>query len=86
MNKEKPTMENNKVKLVYVISERSGRNFWTKIGIAFQNADGSLNVKLDAIPVTGEMQIRDYVPKEEGESNGKSRRDTKGTRSEAHAE
>jgi len=80
-------MENKNVKLVYVINERSGRNFWTKIGIAFQNSDGSLNVKLDAVPVGGEMQIRDYVPKEDAPGNGKSRRDTKGaTRAEAHAE
>ncbi|HTM46056.1 MAG TPA: hypothetical protein VL137_13940 [Polyangiaceae bacterium] len=78
-------MENNKVKLVYVISERSGRNYWTKIGIAFQNADGSLNVKLEAIPVGGEMQIRDFVPKEDAPGNGAPRRDSKSTPREAHS-
>ena len=78
-------MDNSKVKLVYVINERSGRNFWTKIGIAFQNADGSLNVKLDAIPVSGEMQIREYVPKEDAPSNGAPRRDAKATTREAQS-
>ena len=78
-------MENNKVKLVYVISERSGRNYWTKIGIAFQNADGSLNVKLEAIPVGGEMQIRDFVPKEDAASNGTSQRTSKSAQRETQS-
>jgi hypothetical protein len=66
-------MENSKVKIVYVVSERSGKRFWNRIGIAFLNRDGSINVKLDAVPVTGEMHIRDYVPKEDvhGMSNGR---------------
>lgn len=78
-------MESNKVKLVYVINERAGRNFWSKIGVAFQNQDGSLNVKLDAIPVGGEMQIRDYVPREDAVSTGKPRKEGKSApRAEAH--
>jgi hypothetical protein len=66
-------MEASKVKIVYVVSERSGKHFWNRIGIAFLNRDGSINVKLDAVPVTGEMHIRDYVPKEEshGYSSGR---------------
>jgi hypothetical protein len=66
-------MEASKVKIVYVVSERSGKHFWNRIGIAFLNRDGSINVKLDAVPVTGEMHIRDYVPKEDshGYSNGR---------------
>lgn len=38
------------------------RSFWTKIGIAFENEDGSLTLTLAAIPVTGEMIIRDATP------------------------
>ena len=60
-------MESSKMKIVYQISERSGKSFWNRVGIAFVNNDGSLNVKLDAVPVSGEMQIRDYVPREESE-------------------
>jgi hypothetical protein len=66
------TMENKKMKLVYVINERGGRNYWNRIGIAFVNADGSLNVRLDAVPVTGQMQIRDYVPREASDDFDKS--------------
>jgi hypothetical protein len=58
-------MDANKMKIVYVISERNARKFWNRIGVAFINTDGSMNVKLEAIPVSGEMQIRDYVPREE---------------------
>jgi hypothetical protein len=58
-------MEASKMKIVYVISDRNSRRYWNRIGVAFINADGSINVKLEAIPVSGEMQIRDYVPRED---------------------
>lgn len=54
-----------KMKIVYVINERNGRNYWNRVGVAFVNRDGSLNVKLDAVPVSGEFQIRDYTPRDE---------------------
>ena len=44
---------------VFAIVERDGRTFWPRIGIAFENADGSVTVKLDAIPVGGKLQIQD---------------------------
>ena len=53
------------MKIAYQINERSGRSFWTRMGVAFVNSDGSLNVKLEAIPVNGELHIRDYVPRSE---------------------
>ena len=59
----------SKIKLVYVITKRDDKSFWNRIGIAFVNRDGSLNVKLDSVPVNGEMQIRDYVPREESLSS-----------------
>ena len=58
-------MSNSKMKIVYNISERNGRSFWNKIGVAFTNNDGSLNVRLESFPVSGEMQIREYIPKED---------------------
>ena len=54
-------METNRMKIVYVVSDRSNRKYESRIGLAFVDADGSLSVKLDAIPVSGEMRIRDYV-------------------------
>lgn len=55
-------MENRRShKVVYTIVERprDGRKFWLRIGAAFENADGSINVYLDALPVNGQIQIRD---------------------------
>ncbi len=50
------------MKICYVITQSGDRSFWTRIGVAFVNRDGSLNVKLNCLPVTGEMTIRDYEP------------------------
>ena len=55
-------MEASRMKIVYVVSDRDSRKHYSRIGLAFIDADGSLNVKLDAIPVSGEMLVRDYVP------------------------
>lgn len=65
-------MDSSKMKIVYVITERGGRSFWNRCGVAFVNSDGSLNVKLEAIPINGEVHIRDYVPREETTPPGRS--------------
>jgi hypothetical protein len=70
-------MEASKMKIAYVITERNGRSFWNRCGVAFVNADGSLNLKLESIPVNGEVQIRDYVPREDT-LTGVRRADTAG--------
>ena len=60
--------EGRKWKVVYTIVEAQGRNtnperkYWLRIGIAFVNRDGSLNVRLDAMPVNGTLHIRDQSP------------------------
>ena len=58
-------MVNNKMKIVYCISDHGGRNYWTRIGVAFLNQDGSINVKLECFPVNGELHIRDYVARDD---------------------
>jgi hypothetical protein len=58
-------MDYSKMKIVYVITKRNDKSFWNRVGVAFLNSDGSINVKLEALPVGGELQIRDYVPREE---------------------
>ena len=63
-------MEQNKMKIAYVITQRKDRNFWNRVGVAFVNSDGSINVKLEAVPVSGEIQIRDYQPRDELASTG----------------
>ncbi len=49
-------------KEVFMIQKGKTRSFWTRIGVAFVNKDGSLNVKLDAFPVSGQLHIRDPKP------------------------
>jgi hypothetical protein len=34
------------------------KGFWVEIGAAWTNKDGSLSVKLDALPVNGEIVIQ----------------------------
>ncbi|HKQ71805.1 MAG TPA: hypothetical protein VJT73_20820 [Polyangiaceae bacterium] len=58
-------MEQTKFKVCYVITERNDKAYWNRIGVAFTNKDGSLNVKLDALPTSGTLQIRDYEPRDE---------------------
>lgn len=60
--------DKSKMKVVYNIAERNGRNYWTRIGVAFVNQDGSLNVKLESFPINGELHIRDYVPRDDSEN------------------
>lgn len=57
-------MDPTKVKIAYTTTERNGRTFWNRIGVAFLNKDGSINVRLESLPVSGELQIRDLVAKE----------------------
>lgn len=42
-------------------ADRSGKNrsFWTKVGVAFENRDGSWSLELSAVPVNGRLQMRD---------------------------
>src|SRR5258708_39672456 len=51
-------------KAVYTIVERPGleKKLWIRIGTAFINRDQSINVRLDATPTNGQLQIRDAEP------------------------
>ena len=57
-------MESKTMKVVFAITERNGKSFWTRIGIGSTNRDGSLNLALDAIPVNGKLQVRDWQPQD----------------------
>jgi hypothetical protein len=50
------------MKDVYAIyesrTEGRDRSRWVRVGVAFDNKDGSLNVLLDALPLSGRLQIR----------------------------
>ena len=55
-------MEKKIAKDVFTITEskdESKKDLWIKVGVAFENHDGSLNVILNAYPLTGKLQIRE---------------------------
>jgi len=54
-------METKTMKAVYTVVERSpGKSFWVRIGVGFVNQDGSMNLRMDALPVNGVLQVRDW--------------------------
>ena len=58
-------------KVVYVINERNGKSYWTRIGFGSVNKDGSMNLRFDAIPVGGStVQVRDWEPRDESKFGG----------------
>ena len=62
-------METQNKKAVYTVIERidgeNKKSFWVRIGAAFTNRDGSFTVKLDALPVNGMLQVREWPTREE---------------------
>jgi hypothetical protein len=56
------------MKMVWTMIERApsgggpAKTFWTKVGVGFVNRDGSITLKLDAIPISGTMQVREWEP------------------------
>jgi hypothetical protein len=40
-----------------------GKSYWTKVGVAFPNRDGSWSLELSAVPVNGRLQMRDPQPR-----------------------
>ena len=66
-------MDASKIKLAYCISERNGKSYFNKVGVGFVNKDGSWNIKLESFPINGEIHVRDYVPREDGDGPSVSR-------------
>ena len=48
-----------KRQVVFSIREFKDKSIWTRIGTAFTNRDGSLNVILDSLPIDGRLHIRE---------------------------
>jgi hypothetical protein len=65
---------NTETKNVYAITERGEKSFWTKIGVAFTNKDASITIQLDALPVSGRLQIRDEDRPERADRNDRQER------------
>jgi hypothetical protein len=51
-------------KLVAVRKDRNEKNHWTTIGVAFENDDGSFNLRFDYLPTDSAttIQLRDFDP------------------------
>lgn len=41
-----------------------GKTKWVRVGIAFDNKDGSINVIFDALPLNGKVTIKEQSQKE----------------------
>jgi len=48
------------------------RSRWVRVGVAFENKDGSLNVLLDALPLSGRLQIRSRATESTTDVEGKT--------------
>lgn len=50
--------------------QNGGKAIWSRVGSAFKNRDGSMNIFLDAFPIGGKIQIREddreQQPRERG--------------------
>jgi hypothetical protein len=66
------------MKAVYSLVERTSANtgtktYWTRVGVGFVNRDGSITLRLDAIPINGQLQVREWEPYERrGDANDPS--------------
>ena len=52
---------NRTMKVVWTVVDRGqGKSFWTRVGVEFVNRDGSLTLRLDAVPINGTLQVREW--------------------------
>ncbi len=54
---------------VYNIQERNGEKYFNRLGVAFENKDGSFNVVLHALPVDGKLHIREFRDREDADAH-----------------
>ncbi len=55
------------MKAVFTVVERgAGKSYWVRVGVGFVNRDGSITLKLDAIPVNATLQVRDWESRDDG--------------------
>ena len=50
------------------------KSFWTKVGAAFTNRDGSIGVQLDCLPLDGKLVLQIPLTQEEKEARFNQRR------------
>ncbi len=58
-------MAERQIKHLWMVEDSpDGKSRWTKVGVAFANADGSLDIQLAAIPVNGKLKLTDAMATE----------------------
>lgn len=58
-----------KKRSIYTIVQRAGRTLWIRVGVGFVNRDDSINLYLDALPVSGQLQVRQYRRRDDAVPN-----------------
>jgi hypothetical protein len=63
------------MKTVWTMTERTTasagtRTYWTRVGVGFVNRDGSITLRLDAVPISGQLQVREWEPAERRPDGG----------------
>lgn len=56
-------MTRNMKEIFAVVKRNNGKSYWTRIGVAFENADASWNLLFDFIPTSGSTTIQLRDPK-----------------------
>ena len=62
-------------KSVFTVVDKpdGSRSYWTRIGAGWINRDGSITIKLDALPVNGTLQVRDADDRRDAAPTGGAR-------------
>ena len=62
-------------KAVYALTRLNDRTYWSQVGVAFPpNKDGSVNIQLNCVPLSGRLQIRDQKSDADEQEAGNGRR------------
>ena len=59
------------------------KDFWLRVGTAFENRDGSWSLVLDALPINGKLIVREERAREEREESPPPRRQQRAPRGPA---
>jgi len=54
-------------KIIYLIKENANdkkKSYWNRVGVAWENSDGSLNLEIDFLPGV-KMNVRDPKPRDD---------------------
>ena len=54
---------------MFAIRNVNGSTLWIKAGVAFVSADDSMNLKLDVLPLDGQLHVRESTPRYQQQSN-----------------